>query len=122
MLTDIQCRTAKAKVKLFRLNNFNSLNLKVKSNGKKAWCYRFKLNGKSSMFALGEYPAIKLVKAREKCERARKQVEDGVSPTQARQLDKIRKINDASNTFELIAKEWLQMTDLAEITKMKRHG
>lgn len=53
------------------------------------------------MFALGEYPAVKLAEAREKCEQARK-----VSPTQARQLDKIRKVNDASNTFELIAKEW----------------
>jgi len=51
---------------------------------------------------------------------ASKQVADGVSPTQARQLDKIRKVNDASNTFELIAKEWLQMKDCAEITKMRR--
>ncbi|MCV4684355.1 Arm DNA-binding domain-containing protein, partial [Escherichia coli] len=81
--------------------------LEVKPNGKKAWRYRFKLNGKSSMFALGEYPTVKLAEAREKCEQARKQVADGVSPTQARQLDKIRKVNDASNTFELIAKEWL---------------
>ena len=39
-------------------------------------------------------------------QQARKQVADGVSPTQARQLDKIRKVNDASNTFELIAKEY----------------
>lgn len=42
------------------------------------------------------------------------------SPTQARQLDKIRKVNDASNTFELIATEWLQVKDWAEITKIRR--
>lgn len=72
------------------------------------------------MFALGEYPTVKLAEAREKCEQARKQVADGVSPTQARQLDKIRKVNDPSNTFELIAKEWLQMKDCAEITKTRR--
>ena len=116
MLNDTQCRTAKPKEKLYRLNDFNGLYLEVKPNGKKAWRYRFKLNGKSSMFALGEYPTVKLAEAREKCEQARKQVADGVSPTQARQLDKIRKVNDASNTFELIAKEWLQMKDWAEIT------
>lgn len=46
---------------------FNGLYLDVKPNGKKAWCYRFKLNGKSSMFALGEYPKFKLAEAREKC-------------------------------------------------------
>ena len=118
MLTDTQCRTAKPKEKLYRLNDFNGLYLEVKP--KKAWRYRFKLNGKSSMFALGEYPTVKLAEAREKCEQARKQVADGVSPTQARQLDKIRKVNDASNTFELIAKEWLQMKDWAQDTTKTR--
>lgn len=89
----------------------------MKPNDKKAWRYWFKLNGKSSIFVLGEYPAIKLAEAREQ---ARKQVADGVSPTQARQLDKIRKVNDASNTFKLIAKERLQMKDWGEITKTRR--
>ncbi len=98
MLTDTQCRTAKPKEKLYRLNDFNGLYLEVKPNGKKAWRYRFKLNGKSSMFALGEYPTVKLAEAREKCEQARKQVADGVSPTQARQLDKIRKALPANKT------------------------
>lgn len=72
MLTDTQSRTAKPKEKLLRLNNFNGLYLEVKPNGKKAWLYRFKLNGKSSMFALDEYPVIKLAEDREKCEQARK--------------------------------------------------
>lgn len=62
MLTDTQCRTAKPKEKLYRLNDFNGLYLEVKPNGKKAWRYRFKLNGKSSMFALGEYPTVNLPK------------------------------------------------------------
>jgi hypothetical protein len=59
-------RTARSKEKLYRLNDFNGLYLEVKPNGKKAWRYRFKLNGKSSMFALGEHPAVKLSEAREK--------------------------------------------------------
>lgn len=87
MLTNTQCRTAKPKEKLYRLNDFNGLYLEVKPNGKKAWRYRFKLNGKSSMFALGEYPTVKLAEAREKCEQARKQIADGVSTTQARQFE-----------------------------------
>ncbi len=72
------------------------------------------------MFALGEYPTVKLAEAREKCEQARKQVAAEVNPAQARQLDKIRKVNDASNTFELIAKEWLQIKNWAKITKTRR--
>lgn len=72
MLTDKQCRTDRPKEKLNRLNDFNGLYLEVKPNGNKAWRYRFKFNGKSSMFALGEYPAIKLAEDREKCGQARK--------------------------------------------------
>lgn len=67
-----------AERKLYRLNDFNGLYLEVKPNGKKAWRYRFKLNGKLSMFALSEYPTVKLVEAREKYEQARKKVADDV--------------------------------------------
>lgn len=73
-----------AERKLHRLNDFNGLYLELKPNGKKAWHYRFKLNGKLSMFALSEYPAIKFAEAREKCEQACKKVAERVSPTQAR--------------------------------------
>ena len=35
MLTDTQCRTARPKEKLYRLNDFNGLYLEVKPNGKR---------------------------------------------------------------------------------------
>jgi hypothetical protein len=53
------------KEKLYRLNHFNGLYLEVEPNGKKAYRCRFKLNGKSSMFA-----KVKLAEAHEKCEQA----------------------------------------------------
>jgi|GEM_PF-5565771 len=37
MLIDTQCRTARPKEKLCRLNDFNGLYLEMKPNGKKAW-------------------------------------------------------------------------------------
>lgn len=120
MLTDTQCRNAKPKEKLYRLNDFDGLYLEVKPNGRKAWRFRYKFNGKSSMCALGEYPATKLAEAREKCQQVRKSVKDGVNPVQAKQFEKLRKANEALNTFEVIAKEWLQMKDWAEATKTRR--
>ncbi len=120
MLTDAHCRNAKPTDKLYRLNDQRGLYLEVKPNGVKAWRYRFKLNGKSSMFSLGEYPVVKLSEARERCEQARKLVSEGINPVRSRQQDKIRKVNEASNTFELIASEWLQMRDWLEITKSRR--
>ncbi|MBE5251430.1 DUF4102 domain-containing protein [Mixta sp. Marseille-Q2057] len=55
-------------VKVYQLNDFNGLYLEVKPSNKKTWRYLFKLNGKSNIFVLGDYPAVKLAEARDKCE------------------------------------------------------
>jgi integrase len=120
LLTDAHCRSAKPKEKLYRLNDQRGLYLEVKPTGVKAWRYRFALNGKSSMIGLGEYPAVKLSEARERSEAARKLVKEGVNPAQQRQLDRVRQANEATNTFDVIAKEWLQTKDWEDITKNRR--
>lgn len=121
MLTDAHCRSAKPKEKLYRLNDQRGLYLEVKPSGVKAWRYRFALNGKSSMIGLGEYPTVRLSEARERCEAARKLVKEGINPAQQRQLDRIRQANEASNTFDVIAREWLLTKDWEDITKNRRH-
>ena len=63
MLTDTHCRNAKPRPKLYRLTDHRGLCLEVKPSGVKAWRYRFTLEGKASMFALGEYPAVSLAEA-----------------------------------------------------------
>jgi integrase len=120
MLNDARCRAVKPKEKLYRLNDFKGLYLEVKPNGVKAWRYRYKLNGKESLFALGDYPSVGLADAREKCESARKLVKLGVSPAQNRQKERIKRENDAGNTFEAIAKEWLALKDWEDVTKRRR--
>ena len=120
MLTDTHCRNAKPKEKLYRLNDQRGLYLEVKPNGVKAWRYRFTLDGKASMFALGEYPAVTLSEARERSEAARKLVKQGINPAQQRQLDRIRQASEAKNTFEIVAKEWLQTKDWEDVTKNRR--
>lgn len=121
MLTDAHCRSAKPKEKLYRLNDQRGLYLEVKPSGVKAWRYRFALNGKSSMIGLGEYPTVRLSEARERCEATRKLVKEGINPAQQRQLDRIRQANEASNTFDVIAREWLLTKDWEDITKNRRH-
>ena len=120
MLTDTHCRNAKPREKLYRLNDQRGLYLEVKPNGVKAWRYRFTLDGKASMFALGEYPAVTLSEARERSEAARKLVKQGINPAQQRQLDRIRQASEAKNTFEIVAKEWLQTKDWEDATKNRR--
>ena len=120
MLTDMRCRTAKPRERLYRLNDRDGLYLEVKPNGVKAFRYRFKLGGKESMMGLGEYPVTPLSEAREKAQAARKLVKDGINPVQQKQLDKVRQELDRRNTLELIAAEWLATKDWEDITKKRR--
>ncbi|MGK5048656.1 tyrosine-type recombinase/integrase [Janthinobacterium sp. GB4P2] len=120
MLTDAHCRNAKPRDKLYRVNDYKGLYLEVKPNGVKAWRYRYKLAGKESLFALGDYPSVGLALAREKCEEARKLVKLGTSPVQNRQLEKIKRELDSANTFEAVAKEWIALKDWEEVTKSRR--
>ena len=120
MLTDTHCRNAKPKPKLYRLTDHRGLCLEVKPSGVKAWRYRFTLEGKASMFALGEYPAVSLAEARDRCEAARQLVKQGINPAQQRQIDRIKQASDAEITFEKVAREWLQTKDWEDATKNRR--
>lgn len=120
MLTDTHCRNAKPKIKLYRLSDHRGLCLEIKPNGVKAWRFRFTLEGKASMYALGEYPSISLSEARERCEAARQLVKQGINPAQQRQLDRIKQVSEAETTFALVAREWLQTKDWEDVTKNRR--
>ena len=120
MLTDAHCRAAKPKEQLYRLNDLRGHYLEVKPNGVKAWRYRFKLAGKGSWFALGDYPLVSLAEARAKCDEARKLVKQGINPVQNRQLERLKREHDSANTFESVAKEWLALRDWEDITKNRR--
>lgn len=113
MLSDVHCRTAKARDRLYRLNDRDGLYLEVKPNGVKAFRFRFKLGGKESMMGLGEYPATTLSEARAKAQAARKLVKEGVSPVYQKQLDR-------ANTLEAVAAEWLATKDWEDTTKKRR--
>jgi integrase len=120
MLSDIQCRNAKSRIKPYKLTDGKGLYLEVKPNGVKAWRYRFRLRGKANVFAIGNYPAISLVSARKERESARELVKQGVSPVQARRLARIKREQEAAITFEAVALEWLALKEWEGITKNKR--
>lgn len=60
-LTDTTCRTSKPDPKkTIKLTDGKGLYLEVKPNGVKAWRYRFELEKKESVFAIGNYFPPKL--------------------------------------------------------------
>lgn len=107
-LTDTKLRSAKPRAKPYKLPDEKGLYLDVRPSGAKIWRYRFwKADGKDGIYTIGEYPAVSLSEARQKREEARKLVKQGVNPTQAKELDRLRQAGESANTLEAVAHEWM---------------
>lgn len=104
-LSDTTIRTAKPKDKLYRLTDANGLCLEVTPTGSKLWRYRYRFNGSAKMLALGAYPSVTLLKARQLRDGARQLLIEGTDPGEqkktAKQAQKVEGL-----TFETLAREW----------------
>lgn len=105
-LSDTACRNAKPGEKPYKLTDQGGMYLLVNKDGSKYWRFDYRHLGKRKTLALGVYPATTLVKAREKHQSARKQLVDGIDPSQARKDKKLAELIASANSFEAIAREW----------------
>lgn len=107
-LTDTRIRTAKPARKPYKLTDSAGLHVEVRPSGAKLWRLRYRIAGKENLFALGEYPALGLADAREERDRARKLVKQGIHPAHNRQALRVAQIAEGANTFEAVAREWIE--------------
>lgn len=105
-LTDLAIRSAKPKVKPYKLADERGLFLLVHPNGGRYWRFKYRFDGKEKLLAFGVYPDVPLKDAREKRDVARRQVVAGIDPSDHRKAHKSAKDAAASNTFEIVAREW----------------
>jgi integrase len=106
MLTDLQCKRAKAGEKDFKLADARGLYLFVTKSGFRSWRWKFRFAGKEKRLVLGSYPEMSLGSAREARENAARLLKSGMDPSlQAKQLASIR-LEEAAATFEAVAREW----------------
>lgn len=71
---------AKPAEKPYKMADGGGLYLQVNRNGSKYWRLKYRFNGKERLLALGVYPEISLLDARERRDQARKQLAHGVDP------------------------------------------
>ena len=107
-LTELAIKNLKAKAKPYRKPDTGGLCLEVSPAGGKLWRWRYYFQGKEQMLALGKYPALSLADARKKRDEARELVDAGKHPTREKKLKKLRKAYEGANTFEKIARRWLE--------------
>ncbi len=104
-LSDTTIRSAKPKDKLYRLTDANGLCLEVAPTGSKLWRYRYRFNDKAKMLSLGAYPAVTLLKARQKRDEARQLLIEGLDPGEQKKAARKAQIIEGV-TFETLAREW----------------
>ena len=104
-LTDTAIRNAKPQNKQYKLSDKKGMYLLVNKAGK-YFRLDYRYAGKRKTLALGVYPDVKLVEAREKRDDARRLIANGIDPGQARKVQKSIRIEQSENSFEAIAREW----------------
>lgn len=113
---------AKPKDKPYLLSDGDGLHLRIHPKGGRQWRLRFRFGGKPNMMSLGPYPAVSLLQARRKRDRAKEQLAAGVNPSLSRKLEKLANSAAAQNTFGAVADEYLanlKRNDAAEQTLNK---
>lgn len=107
-LSDPAVRKAKPEAKPYKMADGGGLYLLVQPNGAKYWRLKYRYAGKEKMLALGVYPDTPLALARERREEARKLLAIGGDPGAAKQNQKREAKIAAANTFEAVAREWVE--------------
>ena len=104
-LSDTAIKNAKTTDKPYKMQDEKGLYLLVNPNSGKYFRYNYRFNGKRKTLAIGVYPDTSLKQAREKLDTARKQIAEGIDPSENKKAVKEAKAA-AANSFELVAREW----------------
>ena len=108
LLSEAACKAAKAKGSIYYLNDGAGLRLRVRPDGSRTWIYRYRLNGKEMSAGLGAYPTVTLQIARVKAQQSKIIAKEGHNISSAKKIAKATQATKGSNTFGLIAVEWLE--------------
>lgn len=118
-LTDVAIRNLKPSDKPFRLFDGAGLYLEVSPRGGKSWRLKYRFAGKEKRLSLGVYPEVPLAGrkdkapgrwidgARDKRDKARQLLAEGIDPGEFRKTSKVARADRAANSFEIVAREWL---------------
>ncbi|SIS88907.1 Integrase [Roseivivax lentus] len=99
-LTQLECVNAKPTKKRYERADRNGLSFVVWPNGKRRWCYRYRLQGQQKRFWLGDFPTVGLTEARALADAAALAVKGNHNPASV-DLTEL-----GPDNFQTVAKAW----------------
>jgi integrase len=112
MLTDTAISRAKARADRYKLTDRDGLYLAVMPTGKKVFRYEYRFHGNRETLTIGTYSStghgVTLAAARAEHAKARRMLELGESPAQARHKERQAAAFKAGTSFRGVAAEWLK--------------
>ena len=111
MLTDAECKNATCPPEKprARLACSGGLYLEISPAGSKRWFWKYRKDGKEGRMTLGSYPDVGPKDARKARDAAKLQKSEGRDPVQVRQIEKLKALTPAGDTFKATAEEWYAM-------------
>lgn len=109
-LSDAQLRSLKPLDRPAKHSDGGGLHVLVTPQGSKLWRLAYRFGRKQKLLALGSYPAVSLGEARSRRDNAKRLLASGVDPSAQARREKLAKRAASANTFEVIAREFLDKT------------
>lgn len=103
-LTDTEVKNSKPKEKDYKLSDGNNLFVVVRKTGSKFFRFDFTFNNKRQSMSLGLYPQVSLKEAREKRDKAKENIKNGINPIETKNSD-----FKLETTFKYISDKWLEL-------------
>ena len=114
-LNNTRIRNTKKGARPYRLTDGKGLYVEIRPSGAKLWRYRYRINGRENVYAIGEYfddsstPGhMSIDVARNERAKCRLLVRQGIHPIQEKRTLKLQRAQAAQNSFRSVADEWLQ--------------
>lgn len=105
-LTHTEVSKAKPGAKPIKMGDGRGLYLLITPAGSKLWRWKYRIDGKEKLMAVGAYPDVSLAQARDKVDEARKLLAAGADPMAARKSEKIARRLAIEDNFAAVAKKW----------------
>ncbi|UAB77921.1 tyrosine-type recombinase/integrase [Erythrobacter sp. SCSIO 43205] len=107
-LTITRLKSLKPKAKPYKVTDGRGLYIEITPSGSKLWRFRYRLGKSQKKICIGSFPEISLAEARDIAFEAKRKVARGDDPALEKRKQKIRNEYLAANTFETVAREYIE--------------